>query len=305
MRNKRHIFLTGKSFILSQLTLMTIVTTRQIKRAAPELCLSKRSLCCLSLLLLLSFVRIAAQSTVTATYQMGVGQTNILDTYLSQEKFSGPGLTFLMTRERHVDGKHWFTSVEHQLNMATTDDRADMRNELQADYSLFVGRYHEWTLSRPTGLKLQVGGVVNWNLGAIYNTSNSNNPAQARLSLNLMPSAAAAYPFRLFGKRWSAQYKVELPLAGVMFSPNYGQSYYEIFSLGNYDHNVVPVTFISAPNLRQQLSVECSFSPLFTMRLGYLGDYQQAEVNNLKSHVFHHRVMIGFVRKFSIINHAL
>lgn len=251
------------------------------------------------------FVSPVRAQTTTATYQIGAGRTQLLDTYLSQEKFAGPGFTFLATRERHKDGKQWFTGVEHQFSMATADDRAEMRNELQADYSLFVGRYREWTLKRPAGLRLLAGGVVNGNLGGIYNTSNSNNPAQARMSLSLMPSVGAAYPFRLFGKRWSAQYKVELPLAGVMFSPNYGQSYYEIFSSGNYDHNVVPVTFIAAPNLRQQLSVDCSFSPRFTLRLGYLGDYQQAEVNNLKSHVFHHRVMIGFVRKFSIVNHTL
>ena len=258
-------------------------------------------LLCLGLLLISLSAMAQTDSTRirTSVNMLGFGPTNILDTYLSQEKFAGSGLTFLHITQKERPGKRWTTILQHEANFSIADDRAERSEEMEGAYSIYWGRYLTFRL--PGNWRLEAGGVLNGNVGFIYNTSNSNNPAQARFSINVMPSAVITKPFCLFGQQFAARYELDLPLAGLMFSPNYGQSYYEIFNRGNYDHNLVPTTLISAPSLRHQLTIDWRASRTWDLRVGYLGNYQQAEVNHLKQHIYNHRLMIGVVKRFRTV----
>ena len=259
--------------------------------------------------LLVPFVALLAQSSdsakvITRSTMVGVGGTNVLDTYLSQEHFRGLGFSFLATIERRRPNRHWSTLMEHEANLSTCKNRGDTQKELEGAYNFYLGRLRAWSLLDGR-LTLQAGGVANLSLGFIYNTSNSNNPAQARLHLNVMPMGVASYQFSLWHIPMVARYELALPLAGIQFSPNYGQSYYEIFSRGNYDHNVVLTSFVTAPEWRQLLTIDAAVSRKITLRIGYLGNIQQSRVNNLRQHIWTHRFMIGITKRFSITPHAL
>lgn len=239
------------------------------------------------------------RKVITNAMMIGIGGTEILDTYLSPEKYSGPEIRFISHTVRQREHRKWSRQIVWQGDFAFADNRSGDGNEMLGMLNFSYGAYRNWTFLGGD-LAVKAGAVVDASLGFLYNMRNGNNPAQAKASVSVMPSAAAAYRFSLLGKPLTVRYEVAAPLFGLMFSPNYGQSYYEIFSRGNYDHNLVPTTFGSTPSLRHMLTLDFRLLRT-TFRVGYLGDYQQAKVNNLKSHTYTHALLIGVVRRFSVV----
>jgi hypothetical protein len=79
---------------------------------------------------------------------------------------------------------------------------------------------------------------------------------------------------------------------GAFFTPGYGQSYYEIFVLGN-DSGVVH--FASPANqrgLRNYITADYPIGKV-TLRAGYLRNYYRTEANNLITSISSHQFMIG------------
>ena len=235
---------------------------------------------------------------------LGVGYTNILDTYLSPEKYRGTDVRFISHTRRENDSARFVHQLLHEGNIAFADNRSGNGGEIAGGYTFGYSLLRKWQMPVGScGLRLLAGGTAELSAGFLYNTRGSNNPAQARFALQLKPTIAADFDFRLFKRQkrpFTLHYEASAPLCGLMFSPNYGQSYYEIFSRGNYDHNCVPTTVASTPSLRQMLTLD--FRALHTTwRIGYLGDWRQANVNNLKQHTYTHALVIGIVRRFRTV----
>lgn len=241
-----------------------------------------------------------SNKVITNTQMLGIGAVNTLDTYLSPEEYTGTELRYISHSVRE-NGSKLSRELVHQAQILSVRNRRENNNELGGFYNFQYNWQYalgQWNVGEGE-LRLKVGGGVDTRLGFLYNMRNSNNPAQAYGQVNIAPNAVAAYRFRLRNLPFQLRYEVQVPLLGLAFSPNYGQSYYEIFTRDNYDHNLVVTSPISAPSLRQLLTLDFTVRHT-TFRVGYLGDYQQAKINQLRQHVWSNLLVLGIVRKFSI-----
>lgn len=258
------------------------------------------------LILLVSCVGISAQDTLShekylvRSAMVGIGKTNVYDTYLSPLEYKGPELRFMhesMRMTRLMGGRVSAQRIV-QVNCSSTDNISKSSTSYSGMFNWTYALHYQYNVNG--NLKILFGPMIDLNGGFIYNTRNSNNPAQAKVYGNIGASAMAIYKFRIARYPMVVRYQANLPFMGVMFSPEYGQSYYEIFSLGHDGRNVLFTSFHNAPSLRQMLTLDFPVGKTI-IRAGYLCDIQQAKVNNLKSHFYSHNFMIGFVRNFHMI----
>lgn len=262
-------------------------------------------------LLVWGFLAVHAQER-QHSWMVGGGSANILDTYLSPYAYQGTDLRFLRETQRRVsrpnllggDAPTFQTLLD--VDMGIVESPAKNVDE----YTVGVRYSMAWLHPIPLNLRclsLQAGPMASGYLGGIYNERNGNNPGQAKADIALELTLQAGTDFRL--PRWMrivreplhARCQLMVPVAGLAFSPNFGQSYYEMFELDDYDHNIVFATPFNAPSARWQLTLDV---PLHAersatcLRLGYGGTVMQSTFNHLRYHSYTHTFMIGVTKSF-------
>lgn len=235
------------------------------------------------------------QRYVTRATMYGVGYTNVYDTYLSPLEYKG--IELRISRESIRMTKLWDGNISaqsfFQANLAYSTNRAETSNAFSGLVNWNYGLHYQFHINEH--LKLLAGGAGELNGGFIYNLRNSNNPASAKAYINLAASGMAIYNFRIKRYPMTLRYQLNLPIMGVMFSPNHQQSYYEIFTLGNTDKIIRFTSLHNQPSVRQMLSLD--FPIRYTkMRFSYLCDLQQSRLNGLRTHTYSHVFMVGFVK---------
>lgn len=272
-----------------------------------SICQKLSSLTGVKRLLLLSAMLIFANNFVIAkgegdsirthSYLFGIGSTHQLDTYLSNLNYTGYQVSIVREtlRMTHLANRKisfqtlWQGSFSHSTNASSTS----------TDWGGHIGYdalwHYNWTPL--SGLRLMAGGAVGADAGFLYNSRGGNNPAQGRFNVDISASAMAIYRFRLWGMDCGLRYQINMPVMGVLFSPQFGQSYYEI-GQGHLNKNICFSHPGNAFSLWQQLTLDIPLTRHFTLRAGYLCDIRQSNVHNIKMHDRSHSFMLGFVTHF-------
>ncbi len=238
---------------------------------------------------------------------IGVGASNVLDTYLSPYNFTGTDLrvqreTMRMTRLCH--GRVANQSLI-DINGAINGNRVGNIDEYAGGIRYSQGWFyhlHGTSIVNPlrsssSVWNVAVGLSASAYLGCVYIDRSGNNPAQAKADITVDAGLMATYAMRLLRRQWLWRYQMAVPALGAAFSPRYGQSYYEAFMLGHYDRNVVLAHPFNMPSMRHRLTVDIPIGRA-ALRIGYVGQFNQSKFNSLKYHSYSHDFMIGFNKYF-------
>lgn len=245
-------------------------------------------LCAANVALGQSNIEMPIKKAVNQATLFGVGTMVLTDTYLSPLEYNGLTLSLFHERLNATSLLRGKLLLQQQffLQAASTDNPISNAKTYYGNIDYHLNGFHP--ILNTNSFRLLAGAGADLSLGGIYNIRNSNNPAQLKTSINLNASLLAFYKWRLLTLRW----QVTSPLLGAFFSPEYGQSYYEIFVLGNNTGTIHFATPANQRGLRNYITADYPIGKV-TLRAGYLRNYYRTEANNLITSISSHQFMIG------------
>ena len=230
----------------------------------------------------------AKQRPVNQSTLVGIGKVYLDDSYLSPLRYNGTTFSLVHDRLRASSIANESLLLQHQfqIQVGLTENPTASASEYYGNLDYRLNGFYP--LVQHTHFKLFGGGGWQASLGGIYNVRNTNNPGSLKTSTNLNLSVLALYNWRGVTFRW----QLSSPFAGLFFSPEYGHSYYEIFTLGNNKGTVHFASFLNQQALRNYFTVDIPIYKV-TLRAGYLGDYYRTHENQLITRIVSHQLVLG------------
>ena len=226
---------------------------------------------------------------VFSSFSFTAGGARLYDDYLSVSDYLGGEFGFLYEQMRALSAPSGRWVMRHRLDLSAACTRNFKMLSAMVSYS--YGLLYGWEF--PCGIKLRSGGELALSGGALYCQGNSNNPANAKAVLSLGFSEMLSYTWRLARCPLTFRYHLTLPVAGVFFSPAFGESYYEMFYLGNHAGLAHFGSWHNRFDMGNLLTVEIPLGR-HALRLGYTNTIRYSHAEHLRYFHCSHALLAGF-----------
>jgi hypothetical protein len=231
---------------------------------------------------------------------VGIGSASVYDTYLSPLEYTGANFGVLheqMNRTGLFNGRifnrHLF-NLEFSGTENPTGTASNYVGSLEYGYGLYYRFNPVYKLQFFAGM--QADGLF----GVIYNTRNGNNPISGKVNLNLNISGIVSYKFRIKQQPLQLRYQLNVAVVGGVFSPQFGQSYYEI-GLGDQQGLFHFASFHNQLIINNLFSVELPFNS-FILRLACMNRIYETRINSLDTRIVSNSFYIGFSKNFYVVS---
>ena len=137
-------------------------------------------------------------------------------------------------------------------------------------------------------------------LGCIYNARNGNNPVAVEAAWTVNATGYVTWKTKILNLPVTLKYQPTVPLAGVFFSPDYGELFYEIY-LGNHSglaHFAWWGDYFRMDNL---LTADLHFGST-ALRVGFRSDLLSTKVNHIVTRVVTYSAVIGVSGEWMSLN---
>lgn len=225
---------------------------------------------------------------------MGLGLLpTCLDTYLSPNGYSGLSLSYdaeQWNQSRWGDGRLFVESFSHTTFGLAVFGTSSSELLAMEDYSFAM----PWLCWSNDKVRLYAGAEAQVRAGALWNPRNSNNPVSAKAGLHLGGMAMAEFHYTMdrFPARTSVTF--DMPLVGTFFSPEYTQSYYELY----YMSGILPCLHLATPvnclSGRGRVVTDITFSECI-LRLSLMEDNYRWHTSSNRYALHTYSFGVGFV----------
>lgn len=230
---------------------------------------------------------------VLQEYRLEVGGGTALSTYLSPLRYSGRvyGVSGQWTKASQWAPESLIMSFQGGGNLRSYLNPAHSASMMGIDGMFAWGM--QWRRRLAYSLQVTAGGSVDIDGGCLYLPRNGNNPVNAYVSGSLDINASLSWRCRIGRLPIVIQDEIRIPSLGCFFSPQYGETYYEIW-LGNHKGLTHCGWWDNNFRLNNLLSVKLDFGRT-AMEVGYRYDYRSQWANSLNTRLSTHSFVIGII----------